>query len=215
VERRSASLATRRAALSASAGVAGFVVAAVAGPSWSEAVLVGWAAAAAVFLVWVWSTLREKDAGATAALAHEEDGSNAAGEPAIVGACVASLVAVAFTLAEAGRAHGGARAAITALAVASVLLAWAAIHTVYTLRYARLYYETPVGGIDFHADDPPDYLDLAYVALTIGMAYQVSDTDLSKRPIRRAAIHHALLSYLFGSVIVAIVINTVASLLGT
>jgi uncharacterized membrane protein len=192
----------------------GFVVAAVAGASWSEAVLVGWEAAAAVFLVWVWSTLGEKDARATAALSHEEDGSNAAGEPAIVGACVASLVAVAFTLAEAGRAHGAARTAITALAVASVLLAWAAIHTVYTLRYARMYYEAPVGGIDFHADDPPDYLDLAY-ALTIGMAYQVSDTDLSKRPIRRAAIHHALLSYLFGSVIVAIVVNTVATLLGT
>jgi uncharacterized membrane protein len=80
-----------------------------------------------------------------------------------------------------------------------VLLAWAAIHTVYTLRYAQLYYAAPVGGIDFHADDPPDYLDLAYVALTIGMAYQVSDTDLSQKRIRRAAIHHALLSYLFGT----------------
>jgi uncharacterized membrane protein len=201
--------------MGASVGVAGLVVAALAGASWSEAVLIGWVAAAAVFLVWVWCTLGGKDAAATAALANEEDGSNAAGEPTIVGAGIASLVAVAFTLAEAGRAHGAVRGAITALAVASVLLAWAAIHTVYTLRYARLYYDDPVGGIDFHADDPPDYLDLAYVALTIGMAYQVSDTDLSKRPIRRAAIHHALLSYLFGTVIVAIVINTVASLLGT
>jgi uncharacterized membrane protein len=84
----------------------------------------------------------------TAALAHEEDGSNAAGEPAIVGAGVASIVVVAFTLAEAGRAHGAARVAIVALAVASALLAWASIHTVYTLRYARSYYAAPVGGID-------------------------------------------------------------------
>jgi len=60
----------------------------------------------------------------------------------------------------------------------------------------------------------PDYLDLAYVAFTIGMTFQVSDTDLSKKGIRRTAIHHALLSYLFGAVILAVAVNTVASLLG-
>jgi uncharacterized membrane protein len=116
---------------------------------------------------------------------------------------------------EAGNVHGSTRAALTGLAFVSVLLAWASIHTVYTLRYARLYYSPPVGGIDFHEDDPPDYLDVAYLALTIGMAFQVSDTELSKRPIRRAAIHHALLSYLFGTMIISVAVNIVASLLGT
>jgi uncharacterized membrane protein len=70
-----------------------------------------------------------------------------------------------------------------------------------------------VGGLSFHEDDPPDYADFAYVALTIGMTFQVSDTDISKRKIRRAAIQHALLSYLFGSVIVAITVSTIAVLL--
>jgi uncharacterized membrane protein len=71
-----------------------------------------------------------------------------------------------------------------------------------------------VGGIDFHDDDQPDYLDLAYLALTIGMAFQVSDTDITEKPIRRVAIKHALLSYLFGTVILSVTVSSVAALLG-
>jgi uncharacterized membrane protein len=85
---------------------------------------------------------------------------------------------------------------------------------VYALRYARLYYSDPVGGIDFNDDDPPSYLDFAYVALTVGMTSQVSDTSLTARRLRRAAIHHALLSYVFGTVVVAMTINIVAGILG-
>lgn len=84
--------------------------------------------------------------------------------------------------------------------------------TVYVLRYARLYYSPPDGGIDFHGEDP-DYR-VAYLGLTIGMTFQVSDTDLTGKRVRRGALHHALLSYLFGTVIVAITVNSVAGLLG-
>jgi uncharacterized membrane protein len=84
---------------------------------------------------------------------------------------------------------------------------------VFTLRYARTYYSEPTGGIDFNEEDPPTYLDFAYLALTIGMTFQVSDTNLTSKPIRRTALGHAMLSYLFGAVIVALVINVVASLL--
>ena len=81
------------------------------------------------------------------------------------------------------------------------------------MRYARTYYAKPVGGIDFNEDDPPTYLDFAYLALTIGMTFQVSDTNLMTKNIRRIALSHALLSYLYGAVIVALVINVVSSLL--
>ena len=60
----------------------------------------------------------------------------------------------------------------------------------------------------------PDYVDFAYLALTIGMTFQVSDTDLTGKRVRRGALHHALLSYLFGTVIVAITVSSVAALLG-
>ena len=81
------------------------------------------------------------------------------------------------------------------------------------LRYARTFYFPPVGGIDFNEGDPPNYLDFAYLALTIGMTFQVSDTNLTTKAIRKIALSHALLSYLFGAVIVALVINVVSSLL--
>ena len=80
-------------------------------------------------------------------------------------------------------------------------------------RYGDLYYGDVVGGIDFNEDDPPDYRDFGYLALTIGMTYQVSDTDLQNKIIRHTALRHALLSFVFGAVIVALTINSVASLL--
>src|SRR5262249_31567195 len=144
-----------------------------------------------------------------------EDTSRPASESIVLAAGGASLVAVVFTLAHAGHAHHGARVALTILALASVALGWTCVHTVYLLRYARLYYGVPVGGIKFGYDEPPPYVDFAYVALTIGMTYQVSDTELSTKPMRRTALHHALLSYVFGAVILAVAVSSVAALLGT
>jgi uncharacterized membrane protein len=66
--------------------------------------------------------------------------------------------------------------------------------------------------VDFNQDDPPRYADFAYLAFTIGMTFQVSDTDLKTTEIRATALRHALLSYLFGSVILAATINLIAGL---
>ena len=101
---------------------------------------------------------------------------------------------------------------ITTVAVVSVVASWVAVHTVFTLRYAHLFYLGD-GGIDFHDDRKPDYGDFAYVAFTIGMTYQVSDSDLTAKPIRVTALRHALLSYLFGIAVVALTINVVATLI--
>ena len=94
-----------------------------------------------------------------------------------------------------------------------MVASWATVHTVFTLRYARSYFRGSVGGIDFNEKAPPTYLDFAYLLFTIGMTFQVSDTDLTAGAIRRVALAHALLSYLFGAVIVALSINVVATLL--
>lgn len=84
--------------------------------------------------------------------------------------------------------------------------------TIFTLRYARLYYAEPAGRIDFNQDQPPGYRDFAYLALTIGMTFQVSDTSLRNSAVRSTALQHARLSYLFGSIILATAINLVVSL---
>ena len=99
------------------------------------------------------------------------------------------------------------------IGVISVALSWCSLHTVYMLRYARIYYTGEHAGIDYHDDAKPAYLDFAYVAFTVGMTFQVSDTDLNSTAIRRTALRHALLSFLFGAVILGLMINVVASLL--
>jgi uncharacterized membrane protein len=173
----------------------------------------GGAVAALVFLVWVWSTIATADALAASRLARNEDASRAAAEAVLTGAGAGSLVAVVFTLGQAGHPGSPGRGLLTALAIAGVAVAWMSVHTVYLLRYARYYYRPPQGGIDFHGE-APDYVDFAYLALTIGMTFQISDTDITARRVRRAALYHALLSYVFGTVIVAITVSSVAGLLG-
>jgi uncharacterized membrane protein len=127
-------------------------------------------------------------------------------------ASVASLASVASVIAAAGPSSGINPVMASALGATSVVLSWGLVHIVFTARYARLYYTGPDGGIDFNEPDPPCYTDFAYLAFTIGMTYQVSDTDLQTKPIRRTALRHALLSYLFGAVIIAATINLLAGL---
>ena len=199
-----------RLIVAAGIGIAVFASTMALSP-WQVAVLTGWDTTSAVVVIWVFIATWTKTANDTARLATKEDDSRAAADVLIVSAAVASLVAVGFGLLKAADEHALAKGAMTAVAVVSVALSWAAVQATFTLRYARLYYGEG-GGIDFNDDSDPDYRDFAYLALTIGMTYQVSDTDLTSKALRRAATQHALLSYLFGTVIVAMMINVVAGL---
>jgi len=117
---------------------------------------------------------------------------------------------VGFALVKAGQATGGMKAYLITLGLLSVVLSWTAV---YMLRYARSYYADPPGGIEFNEEEPPTYIDFAYISFTVGMTFQVADTNITSKAIRRAALHHALLSYLFGAVLLGLVINVVATLL--
>lgn len=130
----------------------------------------------------------------------------------VLSAGTAVLVAVAFALVRAGHSHGDEKAGLIALGAVSVVIAWAVVHTTFMLQYASAYYHANAG-VDFKDGEDPAYLDFAYLAFTIGMTFQVSDTDLTAKTTRRIALRHALISYLFGAVIIGLVINIVASLL--
>jgi uncharacterized membrane protein len=209
-------LAVRRLAASAVAAAVTLAALLASGvTSATVAVEASWCAGALVFVVWVWLAIAFKDPEQTQRMAAAEDVSAPIADVLMLGASVISLVAVAFVLDQARHSSGATKGLLIALALLSVALGWASVHTLYTLRYGDLYYAVPVGGIDYHVNEPPDYLDLAYLALTIGMCFQVSDTDLTLRRIRRAATRHALISFLFNAVIFAIAINIVAGLLGT
>ena len=183
------------------------------GTEWAVAVSCGWGAMALVTVLAVWLRIYGMDAAETRVNAQDEDFSRPVADLVTLTASVVSLIAIGYTLLEAGSRHGTDKALLLLLAIAVVALSWATVHTLYAVRYGDLYYGDVVGGIDFNEDDPPDYRDFGYLALTIGMTYQVSDTDLQNKPIRHTAMRHALLSFVFGAVILALMINSVASLL--
>lgn len=194
-------------------GACGLVVAAVLArfAPWQVTVLSAWIVAAATFVGRVWFRTHALSADETAKGATREDASRASAHLMIIGASVASLVGVGVTLARASGASGATKVVLTIAAILTVITSWVLVQTVFTLRYAHAYYGHPVGGIDFNSDEAPDYHDFAYLAFTIGMTFQVADTNLTNRAMRRLTLRHALLAYLFGAVILATTINITAS----
>jgi uncharacterized membrane protein len=209
--RASAATATTRVSMAA---VAGIGVGTLVGlpSSWQIGTLVGWDVAAAVYVAWSWAAIWHRDPAATARLALREDPGRAIADALLLIASTASVLAVAAAIAAGRAGSPGGRDLHAGLAVASVVLSWTVVQTVFTLHYARLYYSHPAGGIDFNQEAPPRYSDFAYLAFTVGMTFQVSDTDLVDEEFRRTALRHALLSYLFGTGILAAAINVLASM---
>jgi len=176
---------------------------------WQIDLVAFWDGVAASFLVVVWFQIGGLDGRTTAAMAVREDETRTMTRLILVTASMVSLVGVGLVLAKATQEGGRTEFVMSVVAVVTIVLSWGVVQTAYVLRYAHLYYNPPPGGVGFDETDP-DYLDFAYLAVTIGMTYQVSDTDIRKRTIRRAALGHALLSYVFGAVIIAAAINIVA-----
>jgi uncharacterized membrane protein len=179
---------------------------------WEYAPTIGWVVAAIVYVAWVWGTIARLDDKATAQSARTEDPTSKLSELLILIASVFSLVAVVILIFVSKDAHGVTKILVPLLALFSVALSWFLVHTLFTLRYARLYFSGKQGGINFNEDVTPRFVDFAYLAFTIGMTYQVSDTNIEQFEIRALALRQGLLSYLFGAVILAATINLVAGL---
>jgi uncharacterized membrane protein len=192
-----------------SAGI-GIVLGAVVGLMYEPFAggLVAWAVAGSVFLVWTWTSILPMDPGETSRAARREDPSRPVRDLVLLLLAVATLLTVGLVI---FRAHHNGSVRLL-LAVACVVTSWAVLHTIFVLRYARLYYGEPVGGIDFKQEPDPTYRDFAYVGFTVGMTCQVSDTDIGKASIRATILRHALMSFVFDAVILAITINLLAGL---
>src|SRR5215831_15985548 len=183
--------------------------------AWGLALTGGWDTATLAFLLPAWSVIIRADSSRAPQLAAREDQTEGSARGLLVGASVASLLGAGYALLLAGRENGASRVLLSGVAVLTVVLSWAVINTVSTLRYADQHFRSKPGGIAFGTEDSqqlPGYRDFAYVAFTIGMCYQVSDTTLRDPRIRRSALAHALLSYLFGVVIIAGTVNLIAGL---
>jgi uncharacterized membrane protein len=176
------------------------------------AVLAAWDTTVLVYGAWVWLTVWTMSTSETKSHAIRENPGRAVADILLISASIASLVAVIILIVDASSNSGATKAVEIGLGLVSIILSWGMVHTTYMLKYARLYYDRTEGGVDFNEHDSPRYTDFAYLAFTLGMTFQVSDTDLQTKEIRATALKHALLSYLFGTVIIATTINTLASL---
>lgn len=190
----------------------GVVAGAVVMLTWrpEAAAVSGWIVTAGVYCAWTWAIVAGMDPADTRSHATEEDAGRGATDVILLVASMASLVGVGVLLA-AGSQKGVAAIIETGLGVLCVAASWVLVHVLFTVRYARLYYDGD-GGIDFNQDEDPDYQDFAYLSFTLGMTYQVSDTDITGKAIRRTVLRHTLLSYLLGAVILASTVNLVASI---
>ena len=168
--------------------------------------LVGIAAAATFFVVAGWFGLWPMDAESTRRHASREDFRPGLEELVVVAVALSGLLGVVLLLVL---GNTGDSAAAAAAALAGAFMSWAELHLMYATRYAALYYASSGAGIDFNSDDPPAYRDFFYFSYNLGMTYQVSDTDVSSSKIRSVALRHCLLSYAFGTVILATTINLV------
>ena len=199
----------RLASMTVAGIAAGVAVALMFEPAF--AVVSGWGVACLVYVVWVWSAVWRFSPGPTRTHAQLEEPARAVSETLVLLASIASIGAVLLLLSSTS-SETSTRAVAGVLAVTSVALSWALVHTLYALRYAREYYRDPVGGISFNQSEAPRYSDFAYVAFCLGMTFQISDTDLSSARMRRIVLGHTLLSYLFNTVIVAATVNLVVNL---
>jgi uncharacterized membrane protein len=190
------------------AAILGFFV------EWQMAVLAAWDATCAVILAVIWHEIFPADTVRTRRLATKTDETRATARLLVTAACVGSLVGVGAALHRANQRTGESELILVTVALLTVVLSWILVNTVFLLQYAHLYYTEPHGGVDFAEEEgPPDYRDFAYLAFTVGMCYQVSDTTLSTRHMRRTALRHGLIAYIFGVVIVATTINIIAGFL--
>lgn len=126
---------------------------------------------------------------------------------------VAAIALVALAVELHGSKHGGLPA--IALAACTLLLAWLFTNTTFTLHYAHEFYGEGTGkhwGLGFPGTREPDYWDFTYFAFCLGMTFQVSDVEITERAIRRVATVHALVSFFFDVVIIALTVNVVAGI---
>ena len=175
-------------------------------------VLVGLGAGAAVFVVAGWAVLWRLDAASTTATVQRENFRPWVEELVVTLLAGSGLVAIVALLVAGRSGHKDAAAAAALVAAFAV---WAALHLTYSTRYAALFYgdrgDKP-GGIEFNSSEAPAYRDFFYFSYNLGMTYQVSDTSVSTAAIRSVVLRHCLLSYAFGTLILATAINLVVGI---
>ena len=188
-------------------------------PSTPAITLITWITIASTIIVLDWVIILWAHPKDIRKIASLEDSSRVMIFVFVMVASLVSLVAMYLLLKSSKGESESTVAGYIILAMTAVIISWWLVHTVFTMRYAHLYYttdegkKTPLGGLEFPGNDKePDYLDFVYFSFVVGMTFQVSDVEISSRQIRRLAWAHGLIAFAFNTAIVALSINVISGL---
>lgn len=174
--------------------------------------LFGWDSLIAVYLVLVYAMMLCNDhQHIRRAAAMQDDGRFVI----LLVTAIGAFASIAAIVAELGTHRGAAELTI---AITTIALSWAAVHTTFALHYAHEYYRPPPGGLQFPSgdkEDHADYWDFVYFSFVIGMTAQVSDVGISDKIIRRTATAHGIISFIYNTALLALTVNIAASAIST
>ncbi len=181
-------------------------------------VLVGWDAAVWSYLILIWVHMAFADQGRVQEFARRDDENAGVVLFVICVATIASIAAIVLELASAKGTAGASTAWHYLLTGLTLIGAWFMIPTIFTMHYARLYYDTDAKETALLFPDhalQPDYWDFMYFSFTIAVASQTSDVVLRSRSIRRATLAQSILSFYFNVAVLGLCVNIAAGLLGS
>jgi uncharacterized membrane protein len=202
-----------------SAALGGIVLFALLFADWRlpTKLLAGWDAGVVVYLILAQSIIRRGDVVRLRKRASEQDEGAFAILLLTIVATLASLIAIVFELGGLKQATPSEAVSEVLLAMATILLSWSFIHTIFSIHYAHEYYgerrDGKIGGLTFPGDNEPDYWDFLYFSLVIGLTSQVSDVAVTSKVIRRVVALHGVLSFFFNLTILALTVNMISNII--
>lgn len=187
----------------------------------TETILVSWICFAFSLIVPEWITIVTVHPRDLRKIATLQDSSRTFIFLFVLAGSLISLLSIAFLMKSPEHATAAQVTGHILLTISSVIVSWWLVHTVFTLRYAHQYYDTrnddgskkPACGLDFPGEKEPDYFDFVYYSFNIGVAFQVSDVNVTSRKMRRLTWVHSLISFAFNTAIVALSINITSELI--
>jgi len=179
-------------------------------------VMLGWNTFSLSMIIMSWVSFFITDSKQIREQARVQDPSRSIIFIIIIVSTLASFFAVLLLILSKGENDNTSSLRI-AVAVTGMFLSWFLIHTIFTLRYAHIFYgdhetrpNTHAGGLEFPGDSKPEYLDFAYYSFVLGMTFQVSDVQITSKRLRSLAMLHGLLSFVFNTIMIALTINLIA-----